>query len=552
MSLLKEGIDMVFHGGEGWFFYGYNEIGMMNSNHKIDLFKNNLLSALFLAGICFFSCTKKADNRPNIILIMADDIGISDFGCYGGEIWTPNIDKLGHEGLRFTAFYNMAKCNPTRSSMLTGLYSGGNGAVHLAHLTKEAGYFNIMSGKEHFDTWVPDYCRVENVFDHSFSFWATTEYFLPPSGTFSRPFFLEGRQLKPDEIQHEISPMYKTDFITDYALKWLDEAFGKEEPFFLYLPYHTAHYPLQARPEDIARYRGKYLAGWDALRQQRFERMQQLGVLPENSKLSPPEGNLNKFRGPLVPDYTDYYPWESLSDAQKDSLDLEMAVFAAIVDRMDQNIGRVLDKLEKKGELENTLIMFLVDNGSCPFYANRIKDVQPGPANSYWSLRASWANVGNTPYRQYKQCGHEGGSHTPFIAYWPGVIEKNSITHQPGHVVDIAPTFLEILDIPYPDSIREYPTLPLHGSSLMPVFQGKKRKEPDYFISGLDKFRMFRSGDYKIVRMNGGDWELYNIRKDPTELENLAADFPEKTEALSRHYHRVNNEFVETLASQDN
>ena len=229
-----------------------------------------------------------------------------------------------------------------------------------------------------------------------------------------------------------------------------------------------------------------------------------------------------------------------LSEEQKDSLDLEMAVFAAIIDRMDQNIGRVLQRLEEKGELENTLIMFLVDNGSCPFYSNKIKDVQPGPANSYWCLRSTWANLGNTPYRQYKQCGHEGGSHTPFIAYWPGVIEPNSITDQVGHVVDLAPTFLDVLETPYPDSVNGYATLPLDGSSLLPVFKGKQRKEPDYFISGLEKFRMFRSGDHKIVRMNDGEWELYNIKYDPSEMENLAVKMPEKVSELSKAYQSVN------------
>ncbi|WP_149275065.1 arylsulfatase [Pareuzebyella sediminis] len=483
-----------------------------------------------------YSCAEKKEERPNIILIMGDDIGISDIGAYGSEIETPNIDQLANEGLRFTTFYNMAKCNPTRSSLLTGLYTGGNGAVHLANLTKQAGYFTIMSGKEHFDPWVPEYCKAENVFDHSFYFWATTEYFLPPSGKFERPFFLEGRELNANEIEYDKSPMYKTDFITDYALNWLDEAFEEKNPFFLYLPYHAAHYPLQARPEDIKKYRGKYLKGWDEIRQDRFAKMQKLGVLPKAAKLSQPEDNLNKFRGPLIPEYTEYYAWNSLSKAQKDSLDLEMAVYAAIIDRMDQNIGRVLKKLEKHGKLENTLILYLNDNGSCPFYTNKITDVGPGPANSYWSLRATWANLGNTPYRQYKQCGHEGGSHTPFVAYWPGKIAPNTITHQPGHVVDIAPTFLDILNIQYPDSIEGYPTLPLHGSSLVPVFMGKERKQPDYFVSGMEKFRMFRSGDYKIVRLNGEDWELYNIIEDPTELVNLADSLPEKVIELSNHY----------------
>lgn len=492
-------------------------------------------------------CSSPEPPPPNIVLIMADDIGISDFGCYGGEIRTPNIDRLASGGMRFTTFYNMAKCNPTRSSLLTGLYEGGVGAVHLAQLTKQAGYHNIMSGKEHFDKWVPDYCKAEKVFDHSFYFWATTEYFRPPSGEFQRPFYLEGRELKADEINYEREPMYKTDFITDYALNWLDEAFAENagDPFFLYLPYHAAHYPLQARPEDIATYRGTYRKGWDVLRAERFARMQEMGVLPPNTQLSPPEGNLNKFRGPLIPDYMDYRPWDSLNDAQQDSLDLEMAVFAAIIDRMDQNIGRVLDKLETSGKLDNTLILFLVDNGSCPFYSNKIPDVQPGPANSYWCLRSSWANLGNTPYRQYKQCGHEGGSHTPFIAYWPAKIEPNSITHQTGHVVDIAPTFLEILGQSYPDTINGHPTIPLHGKSLLPVFRGETRTEPEFFISGLDRFRMFRRGEYKIVRMNGGEWELYNMVEDPSETQNLAAAMPEKVAEMAEQYRQAGEQVLQ-------
>jgi len=499
---------------------------------------------IFFLALLFIlpACTEKKTRRPelpNIVLIMADDIGVSDIGCYGSEIQTPNIDRLADEGLRFVNFYNMAKCDPTRSTLLTGLYKGGNGAVHIAQLTGKAGYFNIMSGKEHFNKWVPDYCRAENVFDHSFYFWATTEYFLPSSGKFERPFFLEGRQIEAGEIVHQQAPMYKTDFITDYALKWLDEAFGKDKPFFLYLPYHAAHFPLQARAEDIAKYRGKYLEGWDKLRKDRFQRMKVLDILPENSRLSPPEGNLNILRKPLIPAYTDYYPWETRSEAQKDSLDLEMAVFAAMVDRLDQNIGRVLEKLDKHGKLENTLVMFLIDNGSCPYYTNKIKDVLPGPADSYWSLRAVWANLGNTPYRQYKQFGLEGGSHTPFIARWPGVIEPGTKTKQVGHIVDIAPTLLDIMRISYPDSINGFPAIPLQGQSLLPVFEGKERKEPAWFISGMDKFRMFRRGAYKIVRINGGPWELYNIRKDPTELDNLAAQYPDTLAALAEHYERI-------------
>ena len=283
--------------------------------------------------------------------------------------------------------------------------------------------------------------------------------------------------------------------------------------------------------------------GWDKLREERFSKMKELEIIPPNTKLSEAEGNLNKLRGPLVPYYINYYPWDSCTDAQKDSLDLEMAVFAAIIDRMDQNIGRVLEKLEKEGELENTLVLFLVDNGSCPHYSNKIKDVQPGPADSYWSLRSTWANLGNTPFRQYKQSGFDGGSHTPFIAYWPGKIAPNTITSQPGHVVDILPTFLDIVKTNYPEEINGFPTLPLHGKSLLPIFMGEKRVEPEFFISGLKKHRMFRKGDYKIVRMNGEAWKLFNIKDDPSETINLAQNNPDKLQELIIAYKNKSIEF---------
>lgn len=479
--------------------------------------------------------------KPNIVLILADDIGFSDIGCYGSEVATPNIDSLAENGLRFQTFYNMAKCNPTRSSLLTGLYKGGQGAVHLAHLTQQAGYHNIMTGKEHFDGWVPDYCGADQVFDHSFTFWATTEYFLPPSGEFEKPFILDGRELNASEIQYEKEPMYKTDFITDYALNWLDEAYDQEEPFFLYLPYHAAHYPLQARPEDIAKYRGTYLKGWDEVRAARFEKMMRLGVVSESTKLSPAEGNINKSMTRGGAEYTGYYAWDSLSDKKKDALDLEMSVFAAMIDRMDQNIGRVLESLRASGELDNTLILFLSDNGSCPFMKNKGKSlhVPPGPADSYWSLRSCWANVGNTPFRQYKQAGHEGGCHTHFIAHWPGKIAPNTITDQLGHVVDLAPTFLDLLKIEYPETIQGNPTLPLDGQSLLPIFKGEQRTQPEFFKSGYRDNQMMRSGDYKIVRANGDAWELYNLEDDPSETRNIADAYPEKLRALIAIYEKV-------------
>lgn len=500
--------------------------------------------------------SESIDDRPNIIVIMADDIGYSDIGCYGAEIETPNLDRLAYNGMRFREFYNMAKCNPTRSSMITGLFKGNDRAISFVPLLREAGYSAIMSGKEHFDNWVPKHCYFSETFERSFTFWATTEYFVPPSDTFQRPFFLNGKQIAAAEIQAEIEPKYKTDFITDYAIRWLDTVMQRQNPFFLLLPYHAAHYPLQARPEDIAKYRGKYLVGWDSIRAQRFRRMKDLGILEEHVTLSPPEGNKNRFRGAshdLDPDiqakWPTYYPWDAMTEEEKDRKDLEMAVFAAIIDRMDQNIGRVMAKLEAEGELENTLILFFTDNGSCPFDSNKDFDMPPGPAESYRCLAPTWANVGNTPFRLYKQNGHEGGAKTHFIAHWPKVIQPNQITDQVGHVVDLFPTFLELAEAIYPDTAFQNPTLPLDGSSLAPIFEGKKRAAPEFLVSGFkERFRMFRKGDWKLVRQNSADWELYDLKDDPTELVDQAAANPGQFRDMVSAYQRYRAERDSMLA----
>ena len=504
--------------------------------------KNTLLFLPLLFGhvqSTFSEITKNSYERPNVVLIIADDLGYSDLGCYGSEIKTPNLDNLAQQGVRFRTFYNMAKCNPSRSSLLTGLYNGGNGAVHIATLAKNAGYQTIMSGKDHFDNWIPEYCFGNNAFDKCFTFWANTEYFVPTSGQFRAPFFLAGKELKASEIKYKKSPAYSTDFITDYALDWLDEAVKKESPFFLYLALHAPHYPLQARPEDIAKYRGKYLKGWDVIREERYKRMKKMGIITPNTNLSKPSSNINNSRPPFIPEFKNYYPWNSISESKKDSLDLEMAVFAAMIDNMDQNIGRVIQKLKESGKLDNTLIVFLSDNGSCPYTSNDVPDVQPGPANSFWSMRAAWANASNTPFRYFKQYGHEGGANTPFIAYWPGVIKPNTITGQIGHIVDIAPSFLDIFNIKYPSEINGFKTLPLHGKSLLPIFLGKEREEPDYFISGLDKFRMFRKGEWKIVQVNGLPWELYNMKDDPSETVDLSSKYPDKVKELTDQYKAI-------------
>ena len=418
--------------------------------------------------------------------------------------------------------------------------------MSFVELLRSAGYRTLHSGKEHFDKWVPQHCYAGKTCDESLTFWATTEYFVPPDGTFERPFYRNGREIDVSSLKTNQKPFYKTDVFTDYALNWLGEAVQKKQPFFLSLPYHSAHYPLQARPEDIAGYRGRYRSGWDRIREARFQKMKGLGIIDSNVRLSPPEGNINRFRGhpggfeeerekfPL------YRPWDSLTETEKDDYDLEMAVFAAMVDRMDQNIGRILKKLEVTGQLDNTLIVFLSDNGSCPYDSNTDFTVPPGPADSYRCLRPAWANVGNTPFRYFKQYGHEGGCNTHFIAHWPGVIPPGRITQQPGHVVDLFPTFLDACQLEYPKSRAGESMIPLHGRSLLPVLRGGKRPEPDFLLSGFsDRFRMFRQGPWKIVRANGEDWELYNLDEDPTEIRNLADSQTQKLAEIVLAYQKI-------------
>lgn len=494
------------------------------------------LAILFIPALA--SAAAKGTQQPNIILIVGDDIGFSDIGCYGAEINTPNLDKLGTNGLRFTQFYNMAKCNPTRSSLLTGLYLQGRNAKNaqaFPQLMRQAGYYTAMCGKEHFNGWVPKNCYADQCFDDSFVYWVINRYFIPPDGTFEHPFKLNGKVLEVKDIKTSKQPFYKTDVITDYALDFIDNARKQNKPFFLYLPYHSAHYPLQARKEDIAKYRGSYKEGWDKIRQKRFEKQKDLGIIPKDCRLSPPEGNINKYRGPFRGDIYKYRPWRTLSEKKQDELDLEMAVFAAMVDCMDQNIGRILKKLEDMDAMENTLIMYFSDNGSCPYDSNKDFTTPPGGPDSYRTLCAAWANVGDTPFRYYKQYGHEGGCRTQFIAHWPKVI-KPGLCKAAAHVVDIYPSLIELAGAEYPGHVKHGSTPTLDGRSLIPLFKGKTRPDPDIIISGMKKFRMIRSGRWKIVKVNNGSWQLYDMIKDPTELNNLADSFPEKVETLEKRY----------------
>jgi arylsulfatase len=397
--------------------------------------------------------------------------------------------------------------------------------------------------------WAPGHVFAKNIFDQSLTFEAMNEFFEPPSGKFVKPFILNGDTVNVDNIYHEKKPFFKTDALTDNALRWMEEPVKKGQPFFLFMGYGAAHYPLQARPEDIAKYRGTYFKGWDKIREERMERLIKSGLIPENTQLSPPSANINKFRGHPAGDEEIrekiplYRPWDSLDEIEKDELDLEMAVYAAMVDRMDQNIGRILNFLDENKISDKTTVIYLSDNGSCPYDSNRDFDFPPGVAEGFRTLSAAWANAGNTPFRYFKQYGHEGGAHTHFILRWPQKVKPGQITHQTGHIVDVAPTLLEAAQIDYPEQLNHIYPQPLQGSSLIPILQGNERPEPEFYISGwTDKFRMFRQKEWKIVKLNDENWELYNLENDPTEINNLAILMPEKVKELEMAYQKTQTE----------
>ena len=508
---------------------------------------NKLLIFLFCISsfAAITGCNKPnetKEDRPNIILIMGDDIGFSDLGCYGSEIPTPNLDNLANQGMRFKQFYNMSKCETTRSVMLTGHYTGDDRSLGLGQILKDAGYYTIHSGKEHFKEWVPKSVYAENSFHDSYTFWACNEFFIPPDSTFQRPFILNGEEIHARDLFYKGEDFFKTDAFTDYALERLQSRPDQNAPFFLYLPYGAAHYPLQAREEDIQKFKGKYLVGWDSIRQRRYTKMIELGILDDKYKLSEPTSNVNKFRGHPGGDkeirdkIPQYRPWDSLTDKEREDLDLEMAVFAAMVHRMDWNIGRVVEYLKQTNQYENTLIMYLSDNGSCPYDSNRDFEFEPGDPAGYRTLCAAWANAGNTPFKFFKQFGHEGGAHTHFIAHWPKSIAPNQITNQQAHLVDIFPTILDAVSVQYPNEIEGKPSLPLHGSSMMPIFNGEQRPEPERIVSGHQpRFRMYREGDWKIVNTNGEKWSLYNLEDDMTEIQDLSESNAAKLEELKEN-----------------
>jgi arylsulfatase len=497
--------------------------------------------------------------RPNIVIIMADDMGFSDIGCYGSEISTPNLDALGAGGLRFTQFYNTARCCPTRASLLTGLYSHRAGVGHMmgnygkpgyigrlndrcltiAQVLGTAGYTSYAVGKWHVGEGA-NLRPCKRGFTHYYGAASASGHYFGLEKRADRKLLIDDTEYVPTTESRKVgnaeyypftnpdgSPWYGTDAYTDYAIKYVNEHVGdKSDPFFLYVAYTAPHWPLHALPEDIAKYKGRYLKGWDALRAERHERMNKMGVVDAD--------------WPLTPRDEEAAAWETVDAPKKDDMDLRMAVYAAMIDRMDRNIGRIVETLRKSSILDNTLILFLADNGGCaeggPWGFSR-NDEPAGTPDSYTSYGLSWANVSNTPFRLYKHWVHEGGIATPLIAHWPNVIkQKGKLTDQVGHVIDLAATCYDAAGATYPVTHQGRELATLDGRSLVPIFEGGERTGHEAIFWEHEGNRAVRKGDWKLVSKHPGPWELYNLKADRTEMTDLADSHPEIAAELKDLY----------------
>lgn len=503
--------------------------------------------------------------RPNILLILNDDMGYSDIGCYGGEIHTPNLDRLAQGGLRFTQFYNTARCSPSRASLLTGLHphqtgigiltydSGPEGyagnlnqrCATIAEVLKPAGYRTYLSGKWHVSsnlTQPTDSWPLQRGFD---AFFGT----IIGAGSFYDPNTLT-RGNTNAEAEARSPGFFYTDAISDEAVKFLQthHAEHKDKPFFEYVAYTAPHWPLHAHDEDIAKYKGRFDSGWDTLREERLERLVRWGLLDPKWKLT--------GRDPSQP------AW---SEAQNQAWLLRcMEVYAAQVDRMDQGIGRILAEIEKQGELDNTLVIFLADNGACAeaipedvgvdelvnklmiarshtregavVHFGNNPELMPGPENTYQSYGTAWANLSNAPFRFYKHWAHEGGISTPLIMHWPqGISDCGDLRHTPGYLPDIMATILDVAQTAYPSTLAGREILPLEGHSLQQAFKADLASRPPMFWEHEGNAAM-RIGHWKLVRDYPNAWELYNMEEDRTELHNLATQQPERVAAMSLEY----------------
>ena len=540
-----------------------------------------LFSLLFSHGL--------ADDRPNILLIMCDDVGYSDIGCYGGEIKTPNLDKLAENGLRYTQFYNTSRCSATRAALLTGLFQhqtgigfhvtspkGGDAwvgdlnfkCVTIAEALKPNGYSSYISGKWHV-TYIDD---KRNPSKHNWPLQRGFDRFfgtIHGAGSFYDPnsLTIDNEYIVPHQ------DFYYTDEISDHMVKFIKEH-DQSKPFFAYVPYTAAHWPLHALPEDISKYEGRYNAGWDAIREERYARMKKMGLIKPEWKLSEP--------------YPDQ-PWDSLSAEEKAFHVRCMEVYAAMIDNMDQGIGRMVDALKQTKQFDNTLIFFLHDNGAAaepygfgknlnmdarekgimwePMGPDELqydmepkkardgrpmrvgKGVMPGPADTYIGYSRNWGNASNTPFRHHKHWSHEGGISTPLIVHWPKGIERKhhgQYRETPGYLIDIMATVIDVSDSTYPSTYDGRSIHPMEGVSLAPTFDGGAlQRETLYFEH--EGNRAVRHGKWKLVSKHNDwgaywdryaeiplhEWELFDMEVDRTETNNLANEHPEKVIELA-------------------
>jgi arylsulfatase A-like enzyme len=482
-----------------------------------------------------------ATSRPNVIVILVDDMGFSDIGCYGSEIPTPNLDGLAAGGLRFTQFYNTGRCCPTRASLLTGLYPHQTGVGHMtedqgeafpgfrgrlndscvtiAEVLRTAGYFTAMTGKWHVGQSF-GVAPWKRGFERTLTAAAGGFY---QGGSERAQLFLNGEQIANADARLPKN-WYSTDLWTDFGIKFIDEARAAQKPFFLYLAHNAPHFPLQAPAEDIAKFRGKYKQGWDKLRAERHARQQKLGLIDPSWAMAP--------RADAVK------AWDALSAQEQDRFDHLMAVYAACVYRMDLAVGRLLTALRERNALENTLILFLSDNGgNAESGANGRNQGDPTQATSTWYAGESWANLENTPFRRYKHYNHEGGIATPLIAHWPAAIAaKGEFRTQPGHLIDIMATVVDVTGAKYPTRFEGHTILPMEGRSLKPAFANQPISREALFWEHEGNAAV-RVGDWKLVRQGrGGAWELYDLKNDRTELHDLAATQPARAKELAAQW----------------
>lgn len=513
-----------------------------------------LLILLWLMGPAL-GLASKAVPRPNVLLILADDMGYSDLGCYGGEIATPNLDRLAARGLRFSQFYNTARCWPTRGALLTGYYPQQirmdppkgrfpEWTRTLPHYLKPLGYRSYHSGKWHIHG--APRALADGGFDRSYRVEDHDRNFAPKR-------IIEDDQPAPSPPAE--SGYYTTRAYADHAIRCLREHSEKypHQPFFSYLAFTVPHFPLQAPPEDVARYRDRYLEGWEIMRRDRYQRQKHLGLI--RGPLSEPEAQIRAPSGAvgvekkIGPGEVVYaVPWEDLNEEQQRFQAVKMAIHAAMVDRMDQEIGRVLDQIQRMGQLDHTIVLFLSDNGASAEILVRGDGhdpaAVPGSAASYLCLGPGWSTACNTPFRRHKIWVHEGGISTPLIVHWPdGIQARGEWRETMGHVIDLVPTLLEVVGVRLDSQAPGAPSFP--GRSLVPAFAKNApipRQELYFHHSGN---RALRTGDWKLVSASDqtNRWELYDLTRDRGETADLSSQYPERVREMAQRWQTLTEEF---------